>query len=126
MSNPNRGQPAGNNAARRAAQQRQEDQGRVQAAMQRNRQQPPPITSSGGVELPTPGVNGRVVVETYTLPLERVGSIVINRYEDLESGTPFEFVVDGEVLMTGVGTLSDALLEFAILLDEGRPDTPHD
>ncbi len=65
-------------------------------------------------------------VKTSGIALEKVKSFVINQYEPIEGGTPYELVINGESVLFGIGDISDAILEMGIFLEEGHPDTPHD
>jgi hypothetical protein len=65
-------------------------------------------------------------VKTSGIALEEVKTFVINQYEPIEGGTPFELVINGKPVLFGIGEITDALIDMAIFLEEGHPDTPHD
>lgn len=65
-------------------------------------------------------------VKTTGIALTKVQSFVINQYEPIEGGTPFELAINGESVLFGIGEITDALVDMAIYLEEGRPDVGHD
>jgi len=65
-------------------------------------------------------------VKTSGIALEKVKTFVINQYEPIEGDTPFELVINGKSVWFGIGETTDALIDMAIFLEEGHPDTPHD
>lgn len=44
----------------------------------------------------------------------------------IEGGTPYELVINGKSVLFGIGEITDALVDMAIFLEEGHPETPHD